>query len=96
MSPPQPVDVDRAFGVARGRAHVMPAHARFACAEGGEQGPCGWLKDRFGVSWQVVPSMITEWLTSTDTAARDRAFQAVMTMKKLDIAAIRAAFAGKI
>jgi predicted 3-demethylubiquinone-9 3-methyltransferase (glyoxalase superfamily) len=66
-----------------------------ALSEGGEQGPCGWLKDRFGVSWQVVPSSIAEWLTSTDTAAKDRAFQAVMTMKKLDIATIQAAFAGR-
>jgi predicted 3-demethylubiquinone-9 3-methyltransferase (glyoxalase superfamily) len=65
-----------------------------ALSEGGEQGPCGWLKDRFGVSWQVVPSSIAEWLTSQDTAARDRAFQAVMKMGKLDIATIQAAFAG--
>jgi predicted 3-demethylubiquinone-9 3-methyltransferase (glyoxalase superfamily) len=66
-----------------------------ALSEGGEGGPCGWLKDRFGVSWQVVPSQIAEWMTSTDTAARDRAFQAVMGMRKLDIAAIQAAFEGK-
>jgi len=66
-----------------------------ALSEGGEQGPCGWLKDRFGVSWQVVPAQIAQWLTSTDTAAKDRAFQAVMKMKKLDIAAIQAAFAGR-
>lgn len=66
-----------------------------ALSEGGEQGPCGWLKDRFGVSWQVVPKDIAEWMTSKDTAARDRAFQAVMGMKKLDIAAIRTAFEGR-
>jgi predicted 3-demethylubiquinone-9 3-methyltransferase (glyoxalase superfamily) len=66
-----------------------------ALSQGGEEGPCGWLKDRFGVSWQVVPKCIAEWLTSTDTAARDRAFQAVMNMRKLDIAAIQAAFAGE-
>jgi predicted 3-demethylubiquinone-9 3-methyltransferase (glyoxalase superfamily) len=65
-----------------------------ALSEGGEQGPCGWLKDRFGVSWQVVPSCIVEWITSKDTAARDRAFKAVMNMGKLDIATIRAAFLG--
>lgn len=63
-------------------------------SEGGEPGPCGWLKDRFGVSWQVVPTGISAWMTSTDSAARDRAFNAVMRMKKLDIAAIEAAFAG--
>jgi predicted 3-demethylubiquinone-9 3-methyltransferase (glyoxalase superfamily) len=63
-------------------------------SEGGQQGPCGWLRDRFGVSWQVVPSRIAEWMASKDTAARDRAFQAVMHMKKLDIASIEAAFRG--
>lgn len=66
-----------------------------ALSDVGEQGPCGWLKDRFGVSWQVVPRGIAEWMTSKDTAARDRAFQAIMGMKKLDIAAIRAAFEGR-
>ena len=65
-----------------------------ALSEGGRQGPCGWLTDRFGVSWQVVPAEIATWLNATDIAARDRAFRAVMKMKKLDIAAIRAAFAG--
>jgi predicted 3-demethylubiquinone-9 3-methyltransferase (glyoxalase superfamily) len=65
-----------------------------ALSDGGEQGPCGWLKDRFGVSWQVVPSAIAHFFTSSDSAAKDRAFQAVMGMKKLDIAAIQAAFAG--
>jgi predicted 3-demethylubiquinone-9 3-methyltransferase (glyoxalase superfamily) len=64
-------------------------------ADGGEEGPCGWLKDRFGVSWQVVPAGIAAWMTSPDAAARDRAFAAVMRMKKLDVAAIQAAFDGK-
>src|SRR5690606_2132005 len=64
-------------------------------ADGGEHGPCGWLKDKFGLSWQVVPVAIVQWLNSTDVAARVRAFDAVMKMKKLDIAAIEAAFAGK-
>jgi predicted 3-demethylubiquinone-9 3-methyltransferase (glyoxalase superfamily) len=66
-----------------------------ALAAGGSHGPCGWLKDRFGLSWQVVPAEISTWMTSRDTAARDRAFQAVMGMGKLDVAAIRRAFEGR-
>ncbi|HEX9189709.1 MAG TPA: VOC family protein [Vicinamibacteria bacterium] len=63
-----------------------------ALSEGGEEGPCGWLKDRYGVSWQVVPSAIGEWMASEDVAARDRAFRAMLAMKKLDVEKLRAAF----
>lgn len=63
-------------------------------SEGGQKGPCGWLKDRFGLSWQVVPMAITEWMTSGDAAARDRGFAAMMGMTKPDVAALRAAFEG--
>lgn len=63
-------------------------------SEGGEEGPCGWLKDRFGLSWQVVPEGIQRWMTSEDGAARDRAFAAMMTMGKPDVAALEAAFSG--
>src|SRR5690606_32646809 len=66
-----------------------------ALSEGGEQGPCGWLKDRFGLSWQVVPAAMTDWMTSDDPAGRERAFQAMLGMKKLDIAALRAALEGR-
>ncbi len=66
-----------------------------ALAEGGEHGPCGWLKDRFGLSWQVVPDTIGQWMASTDAAARDRAFNAMMKMTKPDIAALQRAFEGK-
>ena len=65
-----------------------------ALSEEGAPGPCGWLKDRFGLSWQVVPASIARWMSSTDTAARDRTFQAMLGMKKLDIAALEAAFTG--
>src|SRR5262249_53301213 len=65
-----------------------------ALAQGGEKGPCGWLKDRFGLSWQGGPKTIARWMASDDVAARDRAFAALMTMKKLDIAALERAFAG--
>lgn len=69
-------------------------HYWAALSEGGEQDPCGWLKDRFGVSWQVVPAGIAGWMTSEDAAARDRAFQAMLAMSKLDIAVLQAAFDG--
>jgi predicted 3-demethylubiquinone-9 3-methyltransferase (glyoxalase superfamily) len=60
---------------------------------GGHPGVCGWLEDAFGLSWQVVPKSISTWLTSRDARAKDRAFQAMLGMKKLDVAALEAAFA---
>lgn len=62
-----------------------------ALTDGGEEGPCGWLKDRYGVSWQVVPADITTMMTDPDQGRRDRAMRAVLSMKKLDLAAIHAA-----
>jgi len=62
---------------------------------GGEPGPCGWIKDRWGLSWQVVPRALPRMLTSPDRAAAARAMQAMMTMGKLDIAALEDAFAGE-
>jgi predicted 3-demethylubiquinone-9 3-methyltransferase (glyoxalase superfamily) len=62
--------------------------------EGGEEGPCGWLKDRYGLSWQVVPIGWEEMLTSPDQARAQRAMQALMGMKKIDLAAIQAAADG--
>jgi predicted 3-demethylubiquinone-9 3-methyltransferase (glyoxalase superfamily) len=65
-------------------------------SDGGEEGPCGWLKDRFGVSWQVVPTSFIEMMKAGEGNAPgyERAFQAMLQMKKLDIAALQAAFAG--
>lgn len=63
-------------------------------ADGGEPGPCGWLKDKFGLSWQVTPSKVGDWLTDPDKAKSARVFAAVMTMGKLDIATLERAFAG--
>ncbi|NUO02298.1 MAG: VOC family protein [Saprospiraceae bacterium] len=63
-------------------------------ADGGEESQCGWLKDKFGVSWQVVPPVLMELLGSPDAVKSQRAMQAMMQMKKLDIAALKAAFEG--
>jgi predicted 3-demethylubiquinone-9 3-methyltransferase (glyoxalase superfamily) len=63
-------------------------------AAGGEEGPCGWLKDRFGLSWQIVPTALPRLLTDPDTAKRERVTKAFMGMKKLDIAALERAARG--
>jgi 2-polyprenyl-6-hydroxyphenyl methylase/3-demethylubiquinone-9 3-methyltransferase len=62
---------------------------------GGQESDCGWCRDRWGVSWQITPRVLTEAFTSTDRAAAKRAFDAMMTMKKIDVAAIEAAVRGK-
>ena len=63
-------------------------------AAGGEEGPCGWLKDRFGLSWQVCPKGFIEMLTTGDPVAAERAVAAMMQMHKLDLAALQAAYDG--
>ncbi len=64
-------------------------------ADGGEESYCGWLKDRFGLSWQVVPRRLSELLTSADGGAAERAMQAMLKMRKLDIATLERAAAGE-
>jgi predicted 3-demethylubiquinone-9 3-methyltransferase (glyoxalase superfamily) len=64
-------------------------------ANGGKADQCGWLRDRWGVSWQVVPKVMFEYLSSPDTAAARRAMQAMMKMVKLDTEILRRAFEGK-
>lgn len=61
-------------------------------SEGGQEGQCGWLTDKYGVSWQVVPRALLELLDTEDRAASQRAFSALMTMTKLDIAVLRRAY----
>jgi predicted 3-demethylubiquinone-9 3-methyltransferase (glyoxalase superfamily) len=63
-------------------------------ADGGEEGPCGWVKDRYGLSWQVVPAGIDELFGDDDPARAQRAMEAMFKMRKLDIAALRAAAEG--
>ena len=60
-------------------------------SEGGQEGPCGWLKDKYGLSWQVVPVGMVELLTDPDEGRSQRAMTAMLGMQKLDLAAIRAA-----
>lgn len=62
--------------------------------EGGEEGPCGWLKDKFGLSWQIIPTVLGELLGDPDPAKAQRAMQAMLQMKKIDIAALQRAHAG--
>lgn len=64
-------------------------------SEGGEEGPCGWLKDRYGLSWQVVPSALFRLMQSGDAESSKRVTEALLKMKKLDIASLEAAFAGE-
>jgi predicted 3-demethylubiquinone-9 3-methyltransferase (glyoxalase superfamily) len=61
---------------------------------GGSEQPCGWLKDRFGVSWQIIPTALPRLLSDPDRARAGRALQAMFGMKKLDIAALEAAANG--
>jgi predicted 3-demethylubiquinone-9 3-methyltransferase (glyoxalase superfamily) len=63
-------------------------------AEGGSEGPCGWLKDKFGLSWQVVPSALFGLLMDKDKAKAGRAMNAMLKMKKLDLNELQRAHAG--
>jgi predicted 3-demethylubiquinone-9 3-methyltransferase (glyoxalase superfamily) len=60
-------------------------------SEGGEEGPCGWLKDRYGVSWQIIPTRLTELLDDQDPDKSQRAMRAMLSMKKIDIATLEQA-----
>lgn len=62
---------------------------------GGQASECGWCKDKWGISWQITPRALIEATTHPDRAAAKRAFDAMMTMKKIDIARIEAALAGE-
>lgn len=61
---------------------------------GGQESQCGWCKDKWGISWQFTPVALTKAIASPDRAAAKRAFDAMMTMRKIDIAAIEKAFRG--
>jgi predicted 3-demethylubiquinone-9 3-methyltransferase (glyoxalase superfamily) len=63
-------------------------------SQGGQEGVCGWLKDKYGLSWQIVPSVLPDFLIGDDIARHDRIIGAIMQMKKLDIETLRRAHAG--
>ena len=64
-------------------------------AQGGEPGPCGWLKDRYGLSWQIVPKALNRMIEDPDTEAARRTMEAMLKMGKLDVEELRRAFEGK-
>lgn len=64
-------------------------------ADGGKEGQCGWLKDKYGLSWQITPTIMSKLLSDPDKEKAGRAMQAMMKMVKLDIAALEKAFNGK-
>lgn len=65
-----------------------------ALTEGGEEGPCGWLKDKFGVSWQIVPEALPRLLGDPDPERAQRAMAAMLQMKKIDVSELEAAAGG--
>jgi predicted 3-demethylubiquinone-9 3-methyltransferase (glyoxalase superfamily) len=66
-----------------------------ALSEDGSEGQCGWLKDKYGVSWQVIPSVLGQLIGGPDPVGSQRAMQAMLAMHKLDIAALQKAYDGK-
>jgi predicted 3-demethylubiquinone-9 3-methyltransferase (glyoxalase superfamily) len=64
-------------------------------ADGGEEGPCGWLKDKYGLSWQIDSRALFDMITSSDQEAAARATKAMLSMKKLDVQALQDAYDGK-
>jgi predicted 3-demethylubiquinone-9 3-methyltransferase (glyoxalase superfamily) len=62
-------------------------------SEGGEEGPCGWLKDKFGVSWQIIPTALPRLLSDPDQEKSQRVMQAMLSMKKIEIDALERAAA---
>ena len=64
-------------------------------SEGGEKGQCGWLKDKYGVSWQIVPTVLPKMMLDKDTRKSERVMQALLQMRKLDITRLKQAYGEK-
>jgi predicted 3-demethylubiquinone-9 3-methyltransferase (glyoxalase superfamily) len=73
----------------------IDTYTRKLIANGGEQLPCGWVKDKFGMYWQITPTILPKMIADKNPARADRAMQAMMQMTKLDIAELKKAYAGK-
>ncbi len=61
-------------------------------SEGGEKGPCGWLKDKYGLSWQIVPTVLGEMMQDKDAKKSERVMEALLKMKKIDIETLKKAY----
>jgi predicted 3-demethylubiquinone-9 3-methyltransferase (glyoxalase superfamily) len=66
-----------------------------ALGEGGEPGPCGWLKDKYGLSWQIVPTILDELLADPDPEKAQRVMKSMLQMGKIDVAELQRAYAGE-
>lgn len=64
-------------------------------SEGGEKGPCAWLKDKYGLSWQIIPTALSELLQDADAEKSNRVMRAMLQMSKIDIAGLRKAYEGE-
>ena len=62
-------------------------------SQGGEEGPCGWLKDKFGVSWQIIPTALGEMLSDPNPSKAQRVMEAMLKMKKIEIPVLQQAYA---
>ncbi len=82
------------FQVATENQEETDRYRNAIVGNGGQESECGWCKDKWGISWQITPIALTKAYTSPDRAAAKRAFDAMMTMRKIDIAVIEAAFRG--
>lgn len=82
------------FQVATSNQEETDRYWNAIVGNGGEESACGWCKDKWGISWQITPVALTEAINDPDPAAAKRAFEAMMTMGKIDIAAIEAACRG--
>jgi predicted 3-demethylubiquinone-9 3-methyltransferase (glyoxalase superfamily) len=82
------------FMVVTGSQEETDRYWNAIVGNGGAESACGWCKDRWGVAWQITPRVLLDAMASPDKAAGQRAFKAMMTMRKIDIAAIEAAVRG--